>query len=510
MTQEKKREDLLRSALLMTGATYINYATGIVVSLLIARHLGPVSYGQYAYLVWLSGLMVLLFNGGTAITAITYVSERLGRQDRQGARVVHDWLKRRRIYSIAVITLAFFAALPWIKPSGWQGQLVLFAGLVLVSALTKSSYIFAISVAKGYGRFSVEAIISNLLSIGTLAAVGIAALLNASLLHYALLFVTASCLHMLLASRLLRSEGIAVQAGDLPEEVRTRIKHHLTWTTLMLAVIAFGGRTVETFMLNHLAGAQDVGFFLIAAALTKGGIDLLSSGFNSVLMSHMAHAYGAQGEDAVNTVLSNNLRYAHFLGLMLAGVGFFMAKPVIALLYGQQYLPAVPLMQILVVAGGLALAEGVFGARLSTTGAQQTRTLIVAVTLVVSIIGAALLVTRYGVLGAAVSSAITSIVGLCTIGLYTARRARVRLPYKALVANTALACSAALPGAALLLASSNVIAWIAAAVLFAVVYIGLSLLLHLWTKNDLEGVANILRRVPGLKARTLNLARWGR
>lgn len=510
MTQEKKREDLLRSALLMTGATYINYATGIVVSLLIARHLGPTAYGQYAYLVWLSGLLVLLFNGGTAITAITYVSERLGRQDAAGARIVHGWLKHKRIYSIALVCLTFFVALPWIKPSGWQSQLMLFAGLVLISAITKSNYIFAISVAKGYGRFSVEAIVSNLLSIGTLVAVGLAVLLQASLLHFALLFTLASCLHMVLVTRLLRRESIVAQSGALQDDVHVRIKHHLTWTTLMLAVLAFGGRTVETFMLNHLAGAQDVGFFLIAAALTKGGIDLLSSGFNSVLMSHMAHAYGAKGEEAVNTVLSNNLRYAHFMGLLLAGAGFFLAKPVIALLYGQQYLSAVPLMQILVVSSGLALSDGVFGARLSTTGGQQTRTLIVAAVLVVSIVGAAFFVTRYGVLGAAVSSAITSIVGMLAVGLYTARRAHVRLPLKALAASTALACGAALSGAALLILSTHVAAWITAAVLFVALLIGLSLLLRIWTKADLEGVAHILRRLPGLKSRAPDLAQWGR
>jgi O-antigen/teichoic acid export membrane protein len=510
MTQEKKREDLLRSALLMTGATYINYATGIVVSLLIARHLAPALYGQYAYLVWLSGLLVLLFNGGTAITAITYVSERLGRQDAAGARVVHGWLKRRRIYSIAPVCVVFLVALPWIKPAGWQGQLLLFAGLVLISAITKASYIFAISVAKGHGRFSIEAIISNVLSVSTLIAVAIAVVLGASLLHFVLLFVAACCLHMVLAARLTRRESILAQDGELPADVHGRLKHHLTWTTLMLAVLAFGGRTIETFMLNHFAGARDVGFFLIAAALTKGGIDLLSSGFNSVLMSHMAHAYGARGEVAVNTVLANNLRYAHFMGLLLAGAGFFLAPPLIALLYGQQYVPAVPLMQILVVASGLALSEGVFGARLSTTGSQQTRTLITAGVLMVSIISAALLVTRYGVLGAAMSSAITSVVGLLAVGLYTARRAGVRLPLKALAASTGLACVAALPGAALLWINTQTVTWITAAVLFGLLFIGLSLLLRLWTKADLEGIVQLVRRLPGMKARAIHLAHWGR
>jgi O-antigen/teichoic acid export membrane protein len=510
MTTPHKREDLLSSALLMTGATYINYGTGILVSLIIARQLGPALYGQYAYLIWLSGLLVAMFNHGIATTAITYISERLGGQDADGAAAVHGWLKRQRKYSIALVSIVFLLALPWIKPAGWQSQLALFVCLALVSAVAKSAYIFAISVAKGYGHFSLEAIISNVLSISTLVAVGLAAWLQVGLLFYTGIFVLISVVHALMAWSMLRRAHMVASKQPLEPALKPRITQHLHWTTLLLVVAVLGSKTIETFLLNRISGAEAVGFFLIAAALTKGGIELLSSGLNSVLMSHMAHAYGANGESAVNAVLSDNVRYFHFLGLLLAGVGFFWAEPLILLMYGEKFSPAVIVMQILVIAGGLALSEGTFGARLSTTGSQKTRTLIFCAMLVFSAISAAILVPLYGLIGAAISSAASTILVALLLALYTSIRSGVRLPYAALGATTLIALTAAAPAAAIVLWKNSHVTWLVAGALFAAIYITASLLLRIWTRDDLAGITKILGRLPGLRQRALNLERWGR
>jgi O-antigen/teichoic acid export membrane protein len=510
MNTPRKREDLLSSALLMTGATYINYGTGILVSLIIARQLGPALYGQYAYLVWLSGLLVALFNHGTATTAITFISERLGGEDADGAAAVHGWLKRQRKYSIALVSVVFLLTLPWIKPAGWQSQLALFVCLALASAIAKSAYIFAISVAKGYGRFSVEAIISNVLSVSTLVAVGLAAWLKMGLLFYVGIFVLVCILHAVMAWVMLRRAQMIVSRQAFEPALNQRINQHLRWTTLLLLVAVFGSKTIETFLLNRVSGAEAVGFFLIAVALTKGGIELLSSGLNSVLMSHMAHAYGANGESAVNAVLADNVRYFHFLGLLLAGVGFFWAEPLILLMYGEKFAPAVAVMQILVIAGGLALSEGTFGARLSTTGSQKTRALIVCVMLVFSAISASVLVPRYGVIGAAISSAASTLLVFCLMAFYTSIRSGVRMPYSALGATTLIALAAAAPAAALVLWNDSLMSWIVAGTLFAALYLTASLLLRTWTRDDLAGIAKILNQVPGLRRRTLNLERWGR
>ena len=79
-------------------------------------------------------------------------------------------------------------------------------------------------------------------------------------------------------------------------------------------------------------GPAEVGFFAIGAALTRGGVELLASGVNSVLMPLMAHGYGQGGTTRVHAILSDSLRLYGFAGLLLAGVGFMWADVAVWLL----------------------------------------------------------------------------------------------------------------------------------------------------------------------------------
>jgi O-antigen/teichoic acid export membrane protein len=510
MSSKTDREDILGSALLMTGATYINYGSGILASLVIARSLGPAEYGQYAYLVWLSGLLVALFNHGLTTTAITFISERLGGQDRRGAAVVHSWLNRQRKYSIAIVAIAFAIAIPFVRPAGWQEHLWLFVALTLVSALTKAAYILGISVAKGYGLFSIEALISNLFSVLSLLCVLAIAWFGGSLQHYLGLFVLMCAGHAMLSYAMLKRAGITPLADTLDEAYKARISNHLLWTTALVLIGIFSNKSIETFLLNSTTGPEAVGFFLIAAALTRGGVELLSSGLNSVLMSHMAHAFGAGGEDPVNRVLSNNIRYFHFLGLLLAGVGYFWAAPLITLMYGEKYLEAIYVFQIMVVVAGLVLADGVFGARLSTTGSQKVRALIVCSTLLFSAVAAFVLVPKFGLKGAVVSNALSLCVGFCVVAGYTSNVSGVRLPYREACGAYALAISVAAMCYGISLVVPGHLGLIAAGAAFAVCYVAGSVVFRVWTSDDLAGLSSILARLPIFRQRTPNLERWGR
>jgi O-antigen/teichoic acid export membrane protein len=96
VTQSFGRSALMRAALLTTGSTYIAFVLGLLVSVLIARVLGPEDYGRYAYVVWLSGILIMLTNNGLNMTGTKFVSEALGREEPETAARIHGWLLRKQ------------------------------------------------------------------------------------------------------------------------------------------------------------------------------------------------------------------------------------------------------------------------------------------------------------------------------------------------------------------------------------------------------------------------------
>jgi O-antigen/teichoic acid export membrane protein len=156
MTHPFDRWSVLRSVLMVTGSTYVNYIVGLVTSTLIARGLGPADFGRYSYLVWLSGVLILLSTNGLTTSGIRFISESIGRGNKAAARDINGWLLRRHYISLMLVTVGFALLMPWLEPAGWQANLWTFAWIVLVSSAAKADYLFYSSIAKGYGIFGVE------------------------------------------------------------------------------------------------------------------------------------------------------------------------------------------------------------------------------------------------------------------------------------------------------------------------------------------------------------------
>lgn len=511
MSNQFGAKALFRSALLMTGSTYLAYAAGLVTSTLIARDLGPADYGRYAYLVWLSGVLVLLMNNGLTTSAIRFISECLGRKDLATAQKLHRWFRSRQLFSTAGFALVFIAALPFVKPAGWEGDLVFFAALALLASMTKAWYLFSISAAKGHGMFGVEAASISTLSLVNLAAVILMFFVGSGLNIYLMLFVAISIAHPLMAQVQLRRANIHASRGPVDESLLLRVRPHLYWTMVSTFVWAFSNKSIETFLLNTLVSAEAVGFFTIAATLTRGGVELLSTGLTTVLMPSMANAFGAGGLARVARITSDSARLFHFLGLMLAGVGLFWAEPVVTAMYGAKFAPAATLLQIMVVVRGLTLSHAAVGALFSVTDNQRVRAAEALVSVVLSAVMALWLVPIHGLQGAIWAHAISTVLVFCFVLGSMKVMLKVDLPYGDLM-RTSLAGSAALLVCASLswLAGHALWAQFLAGVIYVPAYVTATLLLRAWTQADLLLLDKLASRVPALRTLPLRLQRWVR
>ena len=499
----------VRAALLMTGSTYVTYVLTLLISALIARAIGPDDFGRYSYLVWLAGTLAMVANNGLNTTGIRFISECLGRGAVESAHQVHAWLIRRQWACMAGVTIVFIIVMPFFKPAGWEGDITTFAGLALVVMFTKGFYLFDISMAKGYGRFGIEAATTVIMSVVNLLITVALVLTGAPLIWFIGLFALVSGGHMASSTVMLRRAKLIPMAGDIEPTIRVRVRQHLIWTVVLTGVAVLSNRSIETWLLNTLVGPAEVGYFAIAAALTRGGVDLLSSGLTTVLMPAMAHAYGAGGQRGVNMILSDSFRYFQFLGFLLAGSGTLLAPVVVMLMYGPRYEPVVDVLRVMVVIGGLALSEGAFGAVLSTTDNQRLRAGFAIFSVSISAAAAFLLIPKYGLYGAILAHAISRTIVFVATMLGISRFMALQLPLREIGRLTMSALTAAV------LAGGVSLAWPAwwvnliASVLYAIVFVACTIVLRAWKSKDVWQLARLTARFPrlsvGVQAR---IERW--
>ena len=498
-----------KAVLLMTGSTYVSFFFGLIVSAIIARGLGPDDFGKYSYVIWFSGLLVLIANNGLTTTGIRFVSESLGRGDAPASRAVHGWLLRRQMASLAIVAAVFLLMLPFALPANWAGPVFVFVGVMLLSVPAKALYLFDISIAKGHGQFQVEAGSTVSVSGVNLLGVGLLFAMGASVIAYLLLFAATSVCYYAIALRMCRTRNIVSSNEPLEPNLATRVKGHLAWTVLLTLAGALSNRAAETYLLNAFVGPAELGFFAIGVALTRGGVELLAAGINSVLMPLMAHGYGQGGNARVNAILADSVRLYGFGGLLLAGVGLLWADVVISLMYGSNFHAAANVFRVMVLVAGVTLSGGAFGALLSTTDKQGIRAAVAFASVLISATGAFLLVPRFGLVGAVASSAITSIVIFLALCFGIVKVFSVSLPWKELSRLLLAAAVAGAAAAPLLWFNSSLMVQFWAGVLFIVVYIGATVGFRAWRPADYAKLRPLAERYPKVFGRTLlALERW--
>ena len=504
MSKPSGRFTALRAVAFVSFSTYFTYGLSLVVGAIAARSLGPQEYGRYAYVVWLTGLIVLIGNNGITTSGIRFVAESLGRGQNQEASAVHGWLAKRQTASL-ILALAFLTV--WIlvtPPKDWRENLVPWLILVAICVAAKTYYLFYISIAKGYSNFSIDPkttlVTSVIGGIGTLFL----SYFSFPVIYFVSWFSATCLLTWWLGRQQLQRNQIIPRYAPLNEDLNKEIRHHLLWTIVLTTSGLLSNKSVETYLLSIHYGSAEVGFFTIAIGLTRGSIELLTVGISAILMPSLAKAHGTGDPQASHRIFSDSLRYLAFLGLVLAG-GAFWAKPLVEAVYGTQFLPAGRALEVMLLVGGLTLVNATTGALLTTSGQQQRRAIIALFAAAIPLLQAPFLIPRYGLMGATISVAITSTAYCMTLSIQATRITPYSLPWQQLLRLTlAATVSAATP---LLIINNHptFIAHLIGGPLYTALLLTFSILFRAWSAEDINLVIETCQKSPRLLGKLIPL-----
>jgi len=494
---DSQGRSLLFSSLLMSGAAYLSYAAGLLGSILVARTLGPHDYGVYAYIIWLAGVSVSIMNHGLPVSAIKFISESIGADRPEVAGSFHVWLRRAHRWSVWGLGAVIFLFLLAKRPADWGRDFYFYAMAVLVAAYAKSAYLFNTSVSKGHRIFVIEAKTVAVMSLCNVLALLLAWAVGISLQGMLLLYVLISLGYWFSTIWMMRKAPILHDRGALPDDARARLKHHLGWTIVLTGVGVFGEGAVNIYALNEFVGASEVGFYTIAAGLTKAGMDLLTVGLSSVLMAAMSHAAGRDGASGLTKVFGVAVKNFHFFGLLLVGVGCLSADWVVGLLYGDRYLAAVMLMKVMFIFGGLTLSEGVFASLLSVLDKQRDRVFINVGSLLFTVPMSFGLIWRFGLSGAIWAYAINRAVVFAVAVISATRMTGIQAPWSIMARLSAAMVVGLLPALALTHFFPGMWVGVPACAVFSLMFVALASRWRVWDADELSAVTRLAQRVPG-------------
>jgi len=167
-------------------------------------------------------------------------------------------------------------------------------------------------------------------------------------------------------------------------------------------------------------------------------------------------------------------------------------------MYGTTFDPVAGVFQVMVVVGGLTLADGAFGALLTSTDHQRLRATIAVGSVAVSAACALILVPRYGLAGAVGAHAVSRLLIFAILVIAILRTMALQMPWREL---GRLYLAAVIAGGLVALALWKFPGLVAQAIggfAYGALFIGATIALGAWRGQDIAMLASLVARIPML------------
>lgn len=406
----KSIQPILRS-LLQKGAFHVffgNFISKFVAffaSMFIVRLFTKNDYGTLGYVENLFGYVYLFAGLGLTNALFRYIVLAKDSQDRNN--IFGYVVKRGTIYNIILVTI-FALVFAFVYPHKEEYNHAKFLlPLALISIpfqyLTDSEIVFyrATFKSKKYAYISCAIAISVLLGKYLFAWIG--GLIGA--------FTSNILIYMIWSLILLREIRARYLGNGITQPLSKSTRNEINiysaqymitnsiWTIFMLN---------DIFILGQFGNSTMLADYKVASAL-PANLSLFSSSIGV-----FAAPYFVKNEKNTVWVRRNYLKILGISTLIIGGVGLIMgigAQPILSILYGQEYVNAASLMQILVVASVINNVIRYTGANLLAAMGQIKANMLISILGVVLQIGINLVIApRYGAYGIAYTSVIVYMV----------------------------------------------------------------------------------------------------
>lgn len=446
-------QKVARSANILLVRRFVVQLLSALSTAILARTLGVAGFGSYAagLAMYYLALSVCDFGFGSVL------GRELGRRRSDDGTLVRSMLRVQTQWSVAVgVGVVVFAVLAGLAATRMQVLLVLVPGVALFG-LTGVRQVFYAGYQTGrLGRIDVATNVIQLFIVSGVAIAGggpvaVATALSAMMVvNVAVVtFVGMKLVDSATSSRAVRREMLM---ASLPLGVSSLLAS--AYFTLDLSIVGF------------LVASREVGYYAAATKTLTLLVTVPMLVITAALPGLASRAGDRQGLGLFSA------RIWHWLSVTVVPgcVGLALFAPfVVTAYFGHAFRPAVPLVQILALAGVVAALSNVFGPAMVVT--KRNRWLIVqgAVALAFNVAGNLALVPHFGVTASAWLTVVTEL-GVCSGAIVGMRHSMTYAPLlrASLVPGLAIV---AMIGAALALRPWPLVAMAAAAATFIIVTI---------------------------------------
>ena len=415
--------NLAKSTFWLVISEIIFNLSGYIIHSFVGRILGPADYGRYGLVVTLTTMVIILIGNGIPTAMAKYISEIFETNPRLVLIIKRKAILLQSIL-IGAITILFFLAAPLIsKILGDPTLTPLFRiSTLIIPAFAMASFYF--SYYTGLHKFNIQSILKTLRSVlKVVAIVGLAYAFHVpgSIVGYALaaflVFLVAFTLDQFKYSKEIK-KAAKDQNLSLESTFPTKKLVNYAWQIILFflayeLLISIDLYLVKGIMHNdYLTGIYN-------ASLTVGRIPYyIFYALTIMLLPVISKTTSENDQKLTNEIISQSMRLMTILLIPSVILMSQFASPIIKIFYSSTYIEAAYPMSILAYGVGFLTIFYVMSFVLNGAGKTKIPMWISIFGVIINTVLNYVLIKRFGIVGSAIATTITSFVAMLAILFY--------------------------------------------------------------------------------------------
>jgi len=432
----RKRNSILKNSLFLGTAQAAEGILAFALVVILARYLGKVNYGRYAFAFAFASLFSFLTDFGLSQILIREIAK-----DRSHLR---DYFPSSLILQIILSLVGFFFISLGINIMGYPPttvKVVYIAGLFIVfNGMTNCWRALFIA----YEKMEYEALLAVIGKVVPLLGALIFIYFDRGLLTLASVPLWGAIAGLFLSTHLVFKKFIPVKLNWKINYSLLRKLLAMAFPFALLTIFVMIYFQIDSVMLSIFKGDAAVGVYNVAYKLVFA-LMFVSTGISAAIFPVISRIYVNQRKAALK-VYGSSFKNLLALGLPLALGGAIFAPRIISLLYGSAYQESVLILQVIIWVLPFMFLTNLMGRVLGAINQQSLVAWIAGIGAVINVTLNLILIPTYSFVGAAIATIITEAVILVFqyhfIGKYLGRVPLFSSLAKIIPANLFLAIGA--------------------------------------------------------------------
>lgn len=418
-----------------------SFIIGIVISIIVARGLGPDTLGRYSFITFLLSLLTTVFGLGLPATITKYVSEYLGSGKKKTLSKILGLSLKISFLSSLLAAVLFFLAFwfldPIHNPIKTTGLAVV-AALLVFPLLINNVLRGVFSGAQNFDYLFKVSISSSFL---TLAGTILVLIFHWGI--YGILILSLVINAMILFLYLAKSQKDFF-SETAKEEISADYLSDFYRYAVSVAVISIIELIVwqysEVIFLGIFRAPREVAYYTLPFNIALMAMTMLPGAILQTLMPVLSNLHGQADSEGMKKTYFVVTKFNYLIIVPLCFIFGILAKDIILTLYGPTYAESAKILPILIVSSGMAF--------LSTSGALflysiKKQNLILKYMIFTAVLNVTLdilLIPKFGIYGAVTGNVVAQVSASMFTIWYTLKELKSSVNVYALIKPIVAAC----------------------------------------------------------------------